>query len=60
MTSKLLCLFGIHKWIIVFNDDPRLDLTCSRCGKEMHTLYDMCYGETVLSPGHYWKGYNND
>ena len=58
MTGRLLCWLGRHDLEIVYRREPggpAADLTCRRCGRELHTTYDMCYGETVVMPGHYWR-----
>ena len=51
---NIKCYFGFHKWKYDKPTIVKCNKTCKRCGKKMHSCYDMSYGETVWLKGHYW------
>ena len=53
--NSVRCLFGMHDWLTVYEDGPRVVQRCARCGVERSTMYDMAYGGTYWVRGDQWS-----
>lgn len=53
--TPLKCLFGFHRWATTYQNGPKQDRICTRCGREEHTVYDMSRGDTYWAEGSYWS-----
>ena len=52
--SGVMCSLGMHKWKTTMLTKVKGHRKCSKCLKEQHTMYDMCYGGTYWADGKYW------
>jgi len=51
----VVCRLGFHDWLMDKGTIIKCNRTCKRCGKKMHSCYDMSYGDTIWLNGHYWQ-----
>jgi hypothetical protein len=54
MFGKLLCWLGIHDWELTYEDGPRLERRCGRCGTHQHTSCNLTTGAVVWLSGQWW------
>jgi len=50
----LLCILGLHKWILVYSNKYKESRYCVNCKIIESSMYDMAYGGTYWTRGNLW------
>jgi len=47
-------MFGIHSYVTVYEDKPRIVQYCNNCKCYRSSMHDMSYGDTYWVTGNMW------